>query len=458
MFEAISESLTRALDRIRGRRRLTEKNIQEGMREVRRALLEADVHYKVVKHFIDRVTERAIGQDLIRNITAGQQIVKIVQDELEALMGPVDTRIEINQKGPTTIMMVGLHGCGKTTTCAKLARFLQKKGHRPLLVAADVQRPAAIEQLKVLGTQLNIPVYFEEPGWLRGKAPSICSRSLKHAEKNGLDVVILDTAGRLHIDEELMKELRDIKRKTNPQNIFLVCDAMTGQDAVNSAKEFNERLAIDGVVLTKLDGDARGGAALSVRTVTGRPIKFVGVGEKLDKIEEFYPDRMASRILGMGDVVTLVEKAQEAMDREETERLGRKLLEDRFTLEDFLQQLQQIKKMGPIKDLLGMIPGLGSQLKGIEIEGNELVRIEAIIQSMTAGERENPDILNASRRKRIAKGCGCTPAEVGQLIKQFRQMKKMVKSMTRFGGVFPGMPAKKGKAGKMKRRLRPRRR
>jgi signal recognition particle subunit SRP54 len=438
VFESITDGLTNALRKLAGRGRLTEENIDEGLREVRKALLEADVNFKVVKDFIDRVKAKAIGQDVIRSIQPGQQIVKIVHDELVELMGRGDSTIKRSAKPdePTIIMMCGLQGSGKTTTCGKLARYLQGRGAKPLLVAADVQRPAAIEQLKVLGQQLGAPVYAEAPGWMRGKPVGICERAVKEAAKNGQDFVILDTAGRLHIDQELMSELGDIKRKVAPHNIFLVADAMTGQDAVNSAKEFNEKLPLDGLILTKLDGDARGGAALSIRAVTGKPVKFVGMGEKLEKLEEFHPDRMASRILGMGDVVTLVEKAQSVIKQEDAEEAALKLLGgDAFTLDDFLKQMQQVKKLGSIRDILSYIPGLGQALKGVEMDDADITSIEAMIQSMTKAERRDPDIINPARRVRIAKGSGKSAAEVASLVKNFKQTQKMFKQMGRTPGI-----------------------
>jgi signal recognition particle subunit SRP54 len=438
MFESITDGLTTALRKITGRGRLTEENIDEGLREVRKALLEADVNFKVVKDFIDKVKQKAIGQEVLRSITPGQQIVKIVHDELIELMGKGDSAIRRNPVSgqPTVIMMCGLQGSGKTTTCGKLARYLQNRGGRPMLVAADVQRPAAIEQLKALGRQLGVPVYAEDPGWLRGKPVGICQRAVKEAEKAGCDFVILDTAGRLHIDQELMAELGEIRKKVEPHNIFLVADAMTGQDAVNSAKEFNETLPLDGLILTKLDGDARGGAALSIRAVTGKPVKFVGMGEKLEKLEEFHPDRMASRILGMGDVLTLVEKAQQVLNQDEAEDAALKLLGgDSFTLDDFLKQMQQVKKLGSIRDLLSYIPGLGQAMKGVEMDDKDIVAIESMIQSMTKAERKNPDIINPARRVRIAKGSGRSAADVSGLVKNFKQTQKMFKEMGRAPGI-----------------------
>jgi len=432
MFEAISESLDGIFRKLRLKGRLTESNISEALREIRRSLLEADVNYKVVKSFVDSVAKEAVGREVIKSISPGQLMVKIVSDKLVELMGPVDHRIPKGEGGAAVIMLAGLQGSGKTTTCAKLANYLRRKGHRPLMVAADVKRPAAIEQLQVLGKELGIPVYSES-----GAAPAqVCRNAVNYAGGSDCDFVILDTAGRLHIDTEMMNELKDVAAKVKPQQILLVCDAMMGQDAVKSAGEFNEQLELDGVILTKLDGDARGGAALSVKAVTGKPIKFVGVGEKLDKIEEFHPDRMASRILGMGDVVSLVEKAQEAFDEEEAKKLEEKLLKKQFNLEDFLGQLQQMKKMGPLSEIMGMIPGLGGRLKGMEVDDGELVRIEAVIQSMTKKERRNPELIDARRRARIAGGSGTSVADVGGLLKQFKYMRNMMK---RFGdGKMPG--------------------
>jgi signal recognition particle subunit SRP54 len=431
VFEAITDSLQGVFRKLGLRGRLTEKNIAEGLREVRTALLSADVNYRVAKDFIARVQEKAVGQDVIKSVRPEQQIVKVVYDELVELMGPTDTSVTANPKGgPAVVMMVGLQGGGKTTSCGKLAGFLrQKRGKHPLLVAADMQRPAAVEQVRVLGQQLDIPVYWEE----KGKPPDICSRAVEHAAGSGNDIVILDTAGRLHVDEVLMAELREIVKRVKPQEIFFVADAMTGQDAVNSAKEFNSQLEITGVVLTKMDGDARGGAALSVRAVTGKPIKFVGVGEKLEKLEEFHPDRVASRILGMGDVVSLVEKAQETITEEEALRMQERLLKEKFTLGDFLTQLQQLKRMGSIKSLLGMIPGLGSKLKGVEVDDREILKIESLIQSMTPQERGFPEVIDGSRRVRIARGAGQSVHDVNNLLKQFQQMQKMIGDFKKMG-------------------------
>lgn len=423
MFEAITNSLEGVFSKLRGKGRLTEANIKDGLHEVRLALLEADVNYKVVKDFIQHATERAVGEEVIKSIAPGQQVIKIVHDELIKLMGESDTSIPFKDGEPMLIMLVGLQGSGKTTTAGKLAKTILSKGRKPLLVAADVQRPAAIEQLKVLGQQLNVPVYFET----NSQPVKICKNAVKHARENANDVVILDTAGRLHIDDELMLELKEIKEKLQPEQIYFVCDSMTGQDAVNSAKEFNTQLGFDGAILTKLDGDTRGGAALSIRAVTGKSIKFVGIGEKLDRLEEFHPDRMASRILGMGDVVSLVERAQQAIDLEEAQKLSRKIQDDSLSLDDFLMQLQQIKKMGPIKEVLGMIPGMGNKMDGLNVDEKQLLRVEAIIRSMTIQERSVPDIINGSRRQRIANGSGTTIQDVNQLLKQFKSMKKLMK-------------------------------
>ncbi len=440
MFESITQGLQSVFEKIGRKGRLTEDNVREGIREVRTALLQADVNFQVVKQFTDAVVARAVGEEVIKKVDPSQQIVKIVYDELVRLMGPVDHRIPLAEKGPTVIMMVGLQGSGKTTTCGKLAMHLQKKGAKPLLVAADIQRPAAIDQLEVLGRQLGLPVFSERGG----KPVEICKKALGFAKAEGRTLVILDTAGRLHIDDDLMRELESIKKSTNPGQVFLVCDAMTGQDAVNSAKEFNERLDIDGVILTKMEGDARGGAALSIRSITGKPVKFIGTGEALDRLEEFHPERMASRILGMGDIVSLVERAQETIDRAEAEKLQKKLLEATFTLDDFMRQLQQVEKLGSMKDVLGMLPGLG-QLQGADLDDGKLRRIKAMIQSMTPEERTHPEILGASRKGRIAKGSGTNAKEVADLLNDFRKMKKMMAAVGKgkfglLGKMFGGAP------------------
>ncbi|MHC5079453.1 MAG: signal recognition particle protein [Planctomycetota bacterium] len=449
MFESITEALTGIFGRMRGKGRLSEKNIREGMREVRLALLEADVHYKVVKDFVRRVTEKAVGEEVIRSVTPAQQVVKIVQDELTDLMGPSDPHIPFNPKGVTVIMLAGLQGSGKTTTCAKLATHLVRRGRNPLLVAADIQRPGAVEQLRILGEEARVPVYAAEGI----PPPKICQRAVKEARKTGRDTVILDTAGRLHIDAPLMQELREIVKRTAPHQTYLVADAMTGQDAVNSASEFDRQLPLDGVILTKLDGDARGGAALSVKAVTGKPVKFVGVSERLDGLEEFHPDRMAQRILGMGDIVTLVEKAQAQFSEAEADEMRQKIMEKTFTLDDFLAQMGQVEKMGSFKDLIAMIPGLGSQMGNMDFDEGEIRRVKAIIQSMTMEEKEGPDIIDGSRRYRIARGSGTTTADVNELIKQFKAMRKMMADVMESGGLMgkvAGFQMKRAKRKRMK--------
>lgn len=438
MLEDLSSKLESILKKVRGQGKLSEKNIADSLKEIRRALLEADVNYRVVKQFINDVQEKALGEAVLRSVTPGQQIVKIVHDELVRLMGESNTTLKFAGIPPTVIMLCGLQGSGKTTFAGKLGNHLRKKGRHPMLVAADVYRPAAKTQLEVVGKSLNIPVYSTASN----DALQICKESIKAAREKSCDILILDTAGRLHIDEEMMQELQAIKRELKPQEILFIADGMTGQDAVNAASQFLERLDYDGVVLTKMDGDARGGAALSIRSVTGRPIKFISIGEKMDALEPFHPERMASRILGMGDVVSLVEKAQENIDLEEAEKLERKLRKDQFNLEDFYAQLQQIKKMGPLEQLLGMIPGVGKQLQGVQIDDRAFVKVEAIINSMTPKERRKPQILNGSRRKRIAAGSGTRVQDVNQLLRQFEDMKKMIKRMKKmkFGrGMPPGM-------------------
>ena len=435
MFESLSERLRAALKAFTSRGQLSEKNIAEGLREVRTALLEADVNYKVARDFIARVQERAVGQEVIRSVTPGQQVVKIVYDELVQLMGPVDSSIPTNDKRPTVIMLCGLQGHGKTTTAGKLAMYLRKKGRQPLLVAADLQRPAAVDQLEQVGAQAGIPVFADRGA----SAPRVCKKSIRYAEENGLNAIILDTAGRLHIDHAMMAEVREIAERVEPDQILLVCNAQTGQDAVNSAAEFNKQLELDGIVLTMLDGDARGGAALSVKAITGKPIKFVGVGEKLEALEEFHPERMADRILGMGDVRTLVEKAQENIDHDQAMDFQKKLRDASFTLEDFVRQLEQVRKMGPIKNLLKMLP-FGDKLGGMEeVDEKDFDQIQAIIYSMTPEERSHPDVIDHSRRRRIATGSGTEPHDVNGLLKQFRQMQKMMKQMRRRGKGLFGM-------------------
>ncbi|HSN65526.1 MAG TPA: signal recognition particle protein [Fusibacter sp.] len=430
-FESLAEKLQGAFNQLRGKGKLNEKDVKDAMREVKLALLEADVNFKVVKDFINTLTERAIGESVMQSLTPGQQVIKIVNEELTNLMGKTQSKIEYSSKPPTIIMMAGLQGAGKTTTCGKLGSLLKKQGKRPLLVACDIYRPAAIQQLKVVGEKVGVPVF--EMG-NQTNPVEIAKAGLAHAIHFNNDVVILDTAGRLHIDENLMQELIQIKETVSPKEILLVLDAMTGQDAVNVAEHFNAQLEISGVILTKLDGDTRGGAALSVRAVTGKPIKYACIGEKLTDIEEFYPDRMASRILGMGDVLSLIEKAQENFDEEKAKKLEKKMKTSTFDLEDFLDQLEQLQKMGPIGDLLGMIPGMNNNkaLKGVDVNDKDLIRTKAIIQSMTRKERMDPDIINGSRKKRIAAGCGVHVSEVNRLLKQFEQTKKMMKQ---FGGM-----------------------
>jgi signal recognition particle subunit SRP54 len=426
MFAELSNRLESILKKLRGQGKLTESNIREVLKEVRRALLEADVNYKVVKDFISRVEEKSIGQEVLRSITPGQQVVKVVYDELTLLLGKDSSGMKFSSAGPTVWMLAGLQGSGKTTACGKLSSFYRKKGKSPFLIAADIQRPAAVEQLKILGKSLNLPVYSSRENPVR-----ICQSGVAKAREEGRDLVIIDTAGRLHIDEKLMEELSLIKKEVNPQEVILVADSMTGQDAVNIALSFEEKLGIDGIFLTKLDGDARGGAALSLKEVTGKPIKFIGTGEKLDAIEIFYPDRMASRILGMGDVVTLVEKAQETISQEEAEKLEKKLRKEQFSFKDFYAQLQQLKKMGSLDSILSMIPGVGGSLKGFSVDDKALVRIEAIINSMTEEERINPQIIDGSRKKRIASGSGTDIQEINRLLKQFFMMKKMIKDFNK---------------------------
>lgn len=442
VFEGLSEKLQNVMKKMKGSARVSEKDVKEMMREIKLALLEADVNFKVVKDFINSVSERAVGQEVLESLTPGQQVVKIVHEELIKLMGSVPSKLTYSPAPPTVYMMVGLQGSGKTTTSGKLANLLRKEGKRPLLVACDVYRPAAVKQLQVVGGQLNIPVF--EMGTDTDPV-EIAKKAVAHAKSMQFDMVIIDTAGRLHIDEELMNELQRIKETVKPQEILLVVDAMTGQDAVNVAGSFNEKLGIDGIILTKLDGDTRGGAALSTRAVTGKPIKLAGLGEKLSDLEVFYPDRMASRILGMGDVLSLIEKAQTAFDEKKTLEMEKKMRTATFTLDDFLEQMQQIKKMGPLNQVLGMLPGMNAKaLKGIDVDEKQFARVGAIIQSMTKQERNNPNILNASRRQRIAKGSGTTVTEVNRLLKQFEDMKKLMKSlsggkanklMKRFGGM-----------------------
>ncbi len=440
-FENLSNKLQEVFKQLRGKGKLTEADVKAAMREVKIALLEADVNFKIVKRFINNVTERAIGSEVMESLTPGQQVIKIVNEELIELMGSTQSKLTFANHPPTVYMMVGLQGAGKTTTSGKLAGLLRKQGKKPLLVACDVYRPAAIKQLQVVGKTYDIPVF--EMGD-KVSPVEISKKALEYAEQNRNDVILIDTAGRLHINEELMDELKDIKDAVKPQEILLVVDAMTGQDAVTVAEGFDGQLGIDGIILTKLDGDARGGAALSVRSVTNKPIKYIGMGEKLEDLEPFYPDRMASRILGMGDVLSLIEKAQQNIDAKEAAEMEKKLRENDFTLDDFLSQMQKIRQMGPLKDLLGMMPGMNAinmdALNKIDAE-KEMGHVEAIIQSMTKEERSNPSILNGTRKKRIAMGSGRSIAEVNRLIKQFEEMKKLIKQVSSMT---------KGKKGKFK--------
>ena len=434
MFDALTQKFGSVFKALSGRGRITEANVSDAVRDVRKALLEADVNYQVVKQFCKDVTQAAIGAEVIKSLHPGQVFVKIVNDELTKLMGTVDTQIYYVSPGPTLILLAGLQGGGKTTTAAKLAKYVMDNGKKPMLVADDLQRPAAIDQLITLGQQLNVPVYSEQSQ----DAVKVAKNAVQHAKTIGVDVVILDTAGRLHVDEEMMTQISDIAKAVQPHQIYLVCDAMTGQDAVNSAKEFNSRLELDGVILTKLDGDARGGAALSVKAVTGKPIKFIGVGEKLEKLEEFHPDRMASRILGMGDIVTLVEKAHEQFDAEEAAKLQEKMAKGSFGFDDFLQQMQAVKKMGGMKDLMKMMPG-ASELGDMDFDENELKKLEGIVHSMTLQERQDPDVIDSSRRRRIAAGSGTQPHDVSGLVKQFVRSRDMLKTLS--GGKMAGLKA-----------------
>ena len=432
MFQSLTDKLANAFKKFRSKGKLTEADVKEGMREVKLALLEADVNFKVVKSFTQTVTERAVGSEVLESLLPAQQIVKIVNEELIALMGGETPKININPKPPTVVMMVGLQGAGKTTHAAKIANMYKQKSKNPLLVACDVYRPAAIDQLKIVGESVKVPVFSMGT---KISPVEIAKAGVEHAKKNGHDLVIIDTAGRLHIDEQLMDELVNIKSQVQPSEILLVVDAMTGQDAVNVAKSFNELLDITGVVLTKMDGDTRGGAALSVKFITGKPIKFIGTGEKMDALELFHPDRMASRILGMGDILSLIEKAEAAFDEKNAKELERKMREQTFTLEDFLDQMRQLKKMGNLDQILAMMPGANTgALKNAQVDEKQMARIEAIILSMTPEERAKPDIINGSRRKRIAKGCGLGVEDVNRLLKQFEQMKKMMKQFSSMGG------------------------
>lgn len=445
-FESLSDKLSAAFRKLRGKGRLNESDVKEAMREVRLALLEADVSYKVVKDFVKRVTERAVGRDVLESLSPAQMVIKIVNEELIALMGSESQKLNISSRSPSVVMLVGLQGAGKTTNGAKLAALMRRQGKRPLLVACDVYRPAAIAQLQTVGRQLDIPVF--QMG--QGDPVQIARAGIAHAKEHGNDLVFLDTAGRLHIDEALMDELRRIKAETEPAEILLVVDAMTGQDAVNAASAFDAALGVDGIMLTKLDGDARGGAALSVKAVTGKPIKFAGTGEKLDQIEVFHPDRMAGRILGMGDVLTLIEKAEQSLDEKKAKELEERLRANKFTLADFYEQLGQLKRMGSVQDLLAMVPGVDAKaLSGAALDDRAMARTEAIIQSMTPRERENPEIIGSSRKKRIAAGSGTSVVDVNRLLRQFESMQKMLRQMSGMGGKklkrmqrmggFPGM-------------------
>ncbi len=441
VFESLSEKLQSALGKLKGKGKLSEKDVDLAMREVRLALLEADVNFKVVKDFIKNVKERAIGSEVMESLTPGQYVIKIVNEELTKLMGESQAKLTFSSSPPTVILMSGLQGAGKTTTAGKLALNLKKQNKRPLLVACDVYRPAAIKQLEVVGERVGVPVFSMGD---KHNPVDIAKASLEHGKKHGNDVIIIDTAGRLHIDEDLMNEIVNIHDAVNPQEVLLVLDAMTGQDAVNVADAFNQRLGITGVILTKLDGDARGGAALSLRAVTNKPIKFVGMGEKLDDLEPFYPDRMASRILGMGDVLSLIEKAQASIDEKKALELEKKIRTAQFTFDDFLDQLEQMKNLGPLDQFLGMIPGVNAKaLKGLDVNDKDLARLEAIIKSMTKKERENPDIIDSSRRRRIANGSGTNVQDVNKLLKQFKETKKMMKKFTEMEKTMK----KKGKFG-----------
>lgn len=431
IFESLADKLQGTIGKLRGKGKVTEQDVDEAMREVKLALLEADVNFRVVKNFVKRVKERSLGSDVMESLTPGQQVIKIVMEELSALMGDDAKKIDFS-KNPTVILMAGLQGAGKTTTTAKLARLLKKQNKRPLLVACDVYRPAAIKQLEVLASQIDVPVYAEGTDV---DPVDIATNSLRHAKAKGNDVVIIDTAGRLHVDEALMDEIKGIKEATDPTEVLLVLDAMTGQDAVQVAQSFHDAVSITGVVLTKLDGDARGGAALSIRSVTDVPIKFIALGEKLDALEVFHPDRMAKRILGMGDVVGLIEKAEEFVDEKKAKELEEKIRSQTFTFDDFLDQMQQMRKLGPLEDLLGMLPGMNNKaLKNMKIDEKEFARVEAIIQSMTKKERTHPEIIDSSRRKRIAQGSGTDVRQVNALLKQFKDLKKMMKKLGAMGG------------------------
>ncbi|MBG9788139.1 signal recognition particle protein [Brevibacillus laterosporus] len=442
-FESLASRLQGAFDKLRGRGKIDETIVNEAMREVRLALLEADVNFKVVKQFVARIKERAVGQDVLKSLTPGQMVIKVVNEELTELMGGNVSKLAVSNRPPTVIMMVGLQGAGKTTTTGKLAKLLQKQNRKPMLVACDIYRPAAIKQLQVLGEQLSAPVFSMGD---QVSPVEIATKAIEHAKENHYDYVILDTAGRLHIDETLMEELQQVREVAKPDEILLVVDAMTGQDAVNVAESFNNQLELTGVILTKLDGDTRGGAALSVKAVTGKPIKFAAMGEKLDALEPFHPDRMASRILGMGDVLSLIEKAQENVDVDKAKEMERQMRQGEFTFDMFLDSMQQMRQLGPLEDLLGMLPGMNKMkgMKDLKVDEKQIARTEAIVKSMTKEERANPDVMNANRRKRIAAGSGTTIQEVNRFIKQFEDMKKMMKQFT---GMTDKMKKKSKKKG-----------
>jgi signal recognition particle subunit SRP54 len=423
MFESLTEKLESIFKKLKGKGLLKEEDIEAALKEIRLALLEADVNFKVVKDFVQKIKEKAVGKEVLESLSPGQQVIKIVNEELCQLLGKTNSRIPLSPNPPTIIMMVGLHGSGKTTTSAKLARLFKKEGRRPMLVAADLQRPAAIDQLIALGSQIDVPVYFSKDT----KDPvTLCYDSVKKAKLDARDIVILDTAGRLHIDESLMAELKNIKESVSPKEIIFVADAMTGQDAVNIARNFGEQIGIDGIILTKMDGDARGGAALSIISVTGKPIKFIGTGEKIEMLEPFYPERIASRILGMGDVLSLIEQAQKTFDHKEAEKLQKTIMDDSFTFDDLREQLQKMRNMGPLENLINMIPGM-NKIKNLDIDGRELVKVEAIISSMTKKEKRDHNIINGNRRRRIALGSGTTVPDVNRVIKQYIEIKKMLK-------------------------------
>jgi len=438
MFENISEKLDSIFKKLKGRGLLKEEDVEAALKEIRLALLEADVNFKVVKDLVQKIKEKAVGKVVLESLTPGQQVIKIVNDELCELLGRSNTRITLSPNPPTIIMMVGLQGSGKTTTSAKLAKYFKKEGRRPMLAACDLQRPAAIDQLITLSEQIGVSIHYSR----ETKNPVIvASEAVKKAKLEGNDILIIDTAGRLHIDDSLMAELKNVKEKISPRETIFVADAMTGQDAVNIAKQFNEKIVIDGIILTKMDGDARGGAALSIRAITGKPIKFIGVGEKIEMLEPFYPDRVASRILGMGDMLSLIEQAQQSFDQKEAETLQKRILEDSFTFDDLKEQMKKVRSMGPIENLIGMIPGL-SKVKNLNVDGKEFIKTEAIINSMTKKERSNHNLLNGSRRKRIALGSGTSVAEVNRVIKQYLELKKMLKMFKgkkgfKMPGAFP---------------------